>query len=88
MESLEFLNLTKDGNIISGWSVVPSGKWKKDCKTGTEYALDLAEYMSISGNSALMIRVMRDIAKDHSGIAIGFLMMIGQLTADFFSVDT
>ena len=79
---LDFVIQTEENQIVSGWSVKPSGDWCKDCDTGAGYAVDLIEHLAASGDMPLFGRVIRDCATDQSGIATGFLAQIGQFAAN------
>ena len=79
---LDFVIQTEENQIVSGWSIIPSGDWSEDCDTGSGYAVDLIEHLAASGDMPLFSRVIRDSASDKSGIATGFLAQIGAILAN------
>ena len=78
---LDFVKYSPEDQVLSGWSIIPSGDWRKDCETGKGYAKDLIQYLKTSGNLPFFSRVVKDSTNDPSGVSAGFLAHIGLFLA-------
>ena len=74
-EKLPFIKTDSNGQVISTWSVSPSGDYSADCATGRKHFRELLMVIYNTGNELLLSRVLTGQAavfSTWSGIEIGF----------------
>lgn len=63
------------------WCIRASGNWAKDNVTGRQHADDLARFMRLNDNAALLGQVVKAIGAEGSwtGVEVGFFQRIADL---------
>jgi len=70
---LPFVQADDAGQVVSMWSVAPTGDWSEDNVAGAAHADALIALMSRTENPTILSHVVKAIAgREWSGLEVGF----------------